>query len=97
MPELLAHQMSTATGSVILGVFIWFVIRLWPPVSSSQAGSIGLIWVALTVTFEFGMGGFIMHRPWTHLLHDYNLAAGRVWPLLLVWIGLAPFIFYRLR
>ena len=60
MAELRAHQQSTATGSVILGVVIWLVIRLWPPASQRQAISIGLVWVALTVAFEFGMGRLLM-------------------------------------
>ena len=96
LPELRAHQLSTAIGSTILGIFIWFVIQSWPPTSSSQAVSIGLIWVALTVAFEFAMGRFLMHRPWQQLFHDYDLAAGRVWSLLLLWIGLAPYLFYIL-
>jgi hypothetical protein len=97
LSELHAHQLSTVTGSVILGVFIWIVIRFWPPVSSRQAVSIGLLWVMLTIAFESGMGRMVMHRPWSQLFHDYNLAAGRVWPLLLIWIAVAPSIFYQLR
>ena len=97
LSELHAHQLSTATGSVILGVFIWGVIRVWPPVSSHHAVFIGLAWVMLTIAFEFGMGRLVTHRPWSQLFHDYNVAAGRVWPLLLIWIALAPSIFYQLR
>jgi len=97
LTELRAHQLSTATGSVVLGAFIWIIIQIWPPASSAQAVSIGLIWVALTVIFEFGMGRFLMHRPWQQLFHDYDLAAGRLWSLLLLWIGLAPYLFYGLR
>ena len=97
MSELRAHQLSTVIGSAILGVFMWFVIYSWPPNSPIQAVSIGVIWVVLTIVFEFGMGRFLMHRPWKQLLHDYDLAAGRVWPLLLIWIGLAPYIFYNLQ
>ncbi len=36
-----------------------------------------------------------MHRPWKQLFHDYNLAAGRVWTLILLWIGIAPYLFFR--
>ena len=97
MPELQAHQISTVTGSVILGAFIWFIIRIWPPDSSRHAAFIGLVWVALTVAFEFCMGRLLMHKPWTQLLYDYNLAAGRVWPLLLIWIGLVPYVFFRFQ
>jgi hypothetical protein len=94
--ELHAHQLSTAIGSVVMGIFIWFIIRSWPATSSRQAVSIGLIWVSLTVIFEFAMGRFLMHQPWQRLIQDYNLAAGRVWVLFLIWLGLAPYLFYKL-
>jgi hypothetical protein len=97
MSELHAHQLSTLIGSVIMGLFILFVIRIWPPSSSRQAVSIGLTWVSLTVIFEFAMGRILMHRSWQVLFQDYNLAAGRVWVLFLVWLAIAPFIFYKLR
>jgi len=97
MPELRAHQLSTALGAAIIGLFIWFVIRIRPPVSSRQAILIGLVWLSLTVVFEFAMGRFLMHRPWRQLVQDYNLAAGRVWPLFLLWLALAPYLFYRFR
>jgi len=97
LPELLAHQLSTAIGSVAIGMFIYAVIRIRPPSSVKQALAIGLVWLSLTVTFEFVFGRLIMHRPWTQLLNDYNLAGGRVWALFLVWLTLAPYIFFRLR
>ena len=53
MPELRAHQLSTAIGSVLIGLFIWIVIRIWPPHSARQALSIGFMWLAFTVVFEF--------------------------------------------
>ncbi len=97
MPELRAHQLSTLIGSVLIGFFIWFVIRTWPPSSSGQALLIGLIWLVLTVAFEFFMGLVLAHRPLSHVLHDYNLMSGRVWVLFLIWLTVAPWIFFRLR
>ena len=97
MSELHAHQLSTAIGAAIIGLFIWFVIRIKPPTSSRQAVLIGLIWLSLTVIFEFAMGRFLLHRPWQQLIQDYNLAAGRVWALFLLWLAVAPYLFYRLR
>jgi hypothetical protein len=95
MPELRAHQLSTAIGSVLVGLFIWTVVRLWPPASARQAFSIGLVWLALTVAFEFIFGHFVMHRPWNQLFHDYDPIEGRVWTLFLIWLTLAPCIFFR--
>jgi hypothetical protein len=97
MPEIHAHQLSTAIGSILIGLFIFAVIRIWPPSSTKQALAIGLIWLLLTVIFEFTFGRLVMHRPWSLLFHDYDLVAGRVWVLFLVWLALAPYVFFRLR
>lgn len=37
MSELHAHQLSTAIGSVLIGLFIWIVVRIWPPASARRA------------------------------------------------------------
>lgn len=97
MPELRAHQLSTVIGSVLIGLFIWFVVRTWPPSSSRQALHIGLVWLVLTVAFEFFMGLVLAHRPLSQVLNDYNPLAGRVWILFLIWLTLAPWVFFRLR
>jgi hypothetical protein len=97
MPELRAHQLSTLIGSVLIGLFIWYVIRTWPPSSSGEALQIGLVWLLLTVAFEFFMGLVLAHRPLSEVLHDYDLAAGRVWLLFLIWLTFAPWVFFRLR
>ena len=97
MPELRAHQLSTVIGAVLIGMFIWVVVYAWPPSSSTQALLIGLVWLALTITFEFFMGLVLMRRPWSQVLNDYNLLAGRVWVLFLVWLALAPWVFFYFR
>ena len=95
--ELRAHQLSTATGIVVMGVYIWAVMRRWPPSSGRQALAIGLLWVLLTVAFEFLFGHFVMGHAWSRLFQDYNLLQGRVWLVFLAWLAIAPFTFYRLR
>ncbi|MGE5345204.1 MAG: hypothetical protein ACM3JH_04540 [Acidithiobacillales bacterium] len=97
MPELRAHQFSTLIGSVLIGLFIWLVVRAWPPASGRQALFIGIIWLLLTVAFEFFMGLVLAHRSLWQVLHEYDVFAGRVWALFLVWLTLAPWAFYRLR
>ena len=97
MPELRAHQLSTLIGSVLMGVFIWFVIRTWPPSSGREALLIGLVWLVLTVAFEFFMGLVLAHRPLSQVLEQYDLSAGRVWVLFLLWLTLAPWVFFRFQ
>lgn len=96
MPEPQAHQLSTLTGAVLIGFFIWAVVRIWPPASGRKALLIGICWVLLTATFETWMGLSLQQRSWPEVLHEYNLGAGRVWSLFLLWLGGAPWIFLRL-
>jgi hypothetical protein len=95
--ELRAHQVSTFTAVVLFGVYIWALTRIWPPKSSRQALFIGLVWLVLTLAFEFVFGHYVLGHPWSRLFHDYDLSAGRVWPAVLVWLGVAPYVFYRLH
>ena len=56
LSELQAHQLSTVTGILLFGVYIWVLIRLWRPASTGQAMTIGLVWLGMTVAFEFLFG-----------------------------------------
>ena len=95
--ELRAHQVSCATGIVFLGVYIWFLIRTWRPASATMAIAIGLVWLSMTVAFEFLFGFYVRGLSWGQMFHDYNLFAGRVWVLVLAWVTIAPYLFYRLQ
>ena len=95
MPELRAHQLSTLLGATVIGAYVWLAMRRLPPASPAQALQIGLAWVILTVAFEFLFGHFVAKHPWTRLLQDYDLRAGRVWVLFLLWLAVAPWIFRR--
>jgi hypothetical protein len=97
MPELRAHQLSTLAGSVLIGGFIWLVVRVWPPSSSRVAIAIGFVWLAMTAAFETFMGLVLMRLSPAQVLANYNLLAGRVWVLFLVWLVIAPWLFFRLR
>jgi hypothetical protein len=97
MPERRAHQLSTLIGAVAMGGCIWFVIGRWPPSSGGEAIGVGVVWVFLTVTFECFLGLVVRKRPLAEVLADYNVRAGRVWLLFLLWLMLAPWLFYILQ
>ena len=95
--ELTAHQISTLTGVLLFGIYIWAVIRRWRPGSAGQAWAVGLLWLGLTLAFEFLFGHYVSGQSWERLLADYNLLAGRVWVVVLIWVTIAPVVFYRLQ
>lgn len=96
MAELLAHQVSTVTGIILFGLYTWGLSLHWKIQSSGEAISIGFIWLVLTIVFEFLFGHYVMKHPWSRLLHDYNILKGRFWVLFLIWITIAPYVFFRL-
>jgi hypothetical protein len=97
MRELRAHQLSTLSAVLLFGAYIWFVMRILPPDTAGQAVAIGLVWLGLTVLFEFMFGHYVAGLTWSKLLYDYNLCAGRVWVAVLIWVAVTPYIFYRLQ
>lgn len=97
MGDLRAHQVSTITAIILFGLFIWLLTSIWPIQSTGQAIAIGFVWLILTVAFEFIFGHFVMKHPWKKLLNDYNILEGRLWVLVLIWITIAPYLFYKLN
>lgn len=93
--ELTAHQISTVSGCSLFSIYIWAIVHVWRPSSGRMAMAIGFTWLVLTLLFEFGFGR-ARGVPWSVLLRDYNLAAGRLWPLILLVVTFAPFLFYSL-
>lgn len=97
MSELAAHQLSTATSIVLLAGVIRACVRLYPPASGSQAWGLGLMWLLLTMAFEFLFFHYLGGHPWSELLANYNVRQGRLWVLVLIWIACAPYLFLLLQ
>lgn len=96
LSELQAHQISTVSGLLLFSLYIWALINLWPLDSAQHAWIMGFTWLGLTVGFELLFGHYVAKHSWGRLFHDYNVLAGRLWPLIPIWIMVAPYVFYRL-
>lgn len=96
LDELQAHQISTVTAVILLGSYILALTYFFPFNSALEAITVGFLWLILTVIFEFTFGHYVAKHSWQELLRDYNLFAGRVWLIVLLWILIAPLLFYRL-
>ncbi len=92
--DLAAHQLSTLSGIILFGIFIWYINKRWQLESAKQAWAVGLIWLAMTICFEFLFFHYIGGKPWEVLLHDYNIFEGRIWVLVLMWVAVAPRIIW---
>jgi len=91
MSDLRAHQLSTETGIAIVTIAVWLFASFAVPIESAgQAWLIGVLWVAMTIAFEFLFGHFVAGHLWSELLADYRLLRGRIWSLFLLWLLILP-------
>jgi hypothetical protein len=80
--EPLAHVVGPlAFVAVLLGITVAFVRRIRPRYSLTDLWLIGVLWLALTLGFEFLFFHYAAGKPWEVLLADYNVAQGRIWVL----------------
>lgn len=94
--DLTAHQISAATFVVLQAIAIYLLTRRWPLASPAQAWRVGALWLVLTFLFETGMGVAAGH-PWSEIFADYALWEGKLWPLLLLFILVAPRLAFALH
>jgi hypothetical protein len=94
--DMAAHQLSCLTGIALFSLYAWFLAQRWPFSSGRQALMVGLTWMVLTIAFEFSFGLLVARQPLSALLVDYNVLTGHFWPFVLLTIGFAPYLFYRL-
>jgi len=95
--ELAGHQISTLTFAILVGLYAWALGGFLKLSSPGEAIGVGLAWMVLAVVFEFALGRYVVGDPWGKLFHDYDLLDGRVWGLFILWVGMAPYIFYGLE
>jgi hypothetical protein len=78
-------------SAVVLGVAV--VLARWmglPSRPSRATFAGGLLWLALTLAFEFGFGRGVQGRSWGELLQAYTFDGGNLWPAVLLVVLAAP-------
>jgi hypothetical protein len=88
--EELGHVLSTISLCVAIYAVTWASIPWIGASSRNDALGVGLLWVAMTVAFEFLGGHYLFGTPWPELLADYNVVRGRIWILVLLTTAVAP-------
>src|SRR5208337_198726 len=88
-----AHVIGTLIAVALMMLVIYaFVRQLYEIPSISDLILIGVIWLIMTVAFEFGFFHYVMGKPWETLLADYNVLRGRIWVLVLATVLLGQII-----
>jgi hypothetical protein len=94
--DLVARAVSCVTLAGVILLVAWLSLRWIEPLSMSDAWTIGMMWLAMTLAFEFLAGHYLFRTPWVTLLADYDIVAGRLWILVLAATLTSPAIAYYL-
>ena len=86
------HAVSSLSLSAGIGLLSWLTIGWINPASTRDAFLIGLVWLSLTLAFEFLAGHYVFRKPWNELFADYDIVSGRIWVLVLVTTMVAPLL-----
>lgn len=92
-----ARQLSVFTGSALIMGITYQSIRWIGSRRKSTLLRLGLLWLLLTLIFEFVLGRKVMHLSWQRLLSDYDLRKGGLQPIGLLLMTFAPYLMERLQ
>lgn len=92
-----AHQVAFVIGSMLILAIATLLIPWLRASRISELIQVGLLWVALTLGFEVGLGHFILGYSWSRIAADYNPMQGGWMSLGIVLVALAPLIAAKVR
>ena len=91
-----AYAMSALLLALVVCVVAVASARWMGAHTARRAMAVGILWLALTLVFEFGFG-LAQGHSWPQMLEAYTFKDGNLWPLVLVVVLLAPLLAWRLR
>jgi ABC-type antimicrobial peptide transport system permease subunit len=88
---LVAHQIGMSSRIVYISIFAYLLLRYVKKYETKDLADVGLLWLGLTLLFEWG-GSFAIGRPVDEILIGWNIFAGYLWPYVLLSYLLSPLI-----
>jgi hypothetical protein len=90
-------QIGVFTGTPLILLAVYFCEPRLRVRSNGERLQIGLLWLGLTLAFEFSFGHYAMHRSWESIGAEYNLLHGGLMPIGLLIFVFSPWIAGELR
>ncbi len=87
-------------SGILLSVIVLGVALIATPMlhyKGVNLWAVGILWLMLTVSFEFTLGLAIQHKPLAQVLAAYTFRGGNLWPIVLVVVLIAPSAAVRIR
>jgi hypothetical protein len=101
LSPLLGPNVALPVSGVLLAVFIFAVCYVWLPTIGKQPASqflfIGLLWVVLTLGFEFLFGHYVVGKSWRDIVQVFDATDGNLFLLVMIVTLLSPLLAAKLR
>ena len=88
---LVAHQIGMSSRIVYISIFAYLLLRYVKKYETRDLVHVGLLWLGLTLLFEWG-GSLATGHPVQEILVGWNIFAGYMWPYVLLTYLLSPLI-----
>lgn len=93
-----AGQLVSGTVlSICIVLIAWLAIPWFGALTEPEYLYIGVLWLILTVNFEFSFGRFVLDQSWAELFDAYRFRGGNIWPIVLACTFIAPWLAARMR
>jgi len=89
--------LSGITLSGLVLVITYFTIPFLGEVKTGVYFVIGLIWVVLTLAFEYLFGHYVAGKPWHEINQVFNLLKGDLFIVVLIVSAASPWIAAKLK
>lgn len=99
-PALGARAALPISGVLLAGLILaaaWALLPTLGPLAPRARWMVGVVWSAMTVTFEFALGRLVLDTPWPTLVNAYNPSDGNLWVFVVATIAAAPALVGRAR
>lgn len=94
--SIAADVVSALLGVTLIALITGVAFRpLHAHESTVNLLSISVALVLLTVVFETAVGRWVDHKSWSELAAHHAISRGELWPLVLAFLALTPFIWGR--
>jgi hypothetical protein len=94
--SLIGQRLALPLSGVSLSLLIFLVTLIFAPflAISSPYGfwQVGIIWVLLTLAFEFLFGHYVVGEPWEKIVEVFYVHRGNLYVLALVAAALSPYL-----
>jgi hypothetical protein len=97
---IIGEKYAMPLSGIILCVLILFIALFFIPrlgkASKQTYLKIGLLWILLTVSFEF-VFGFLRKVPFTEMINAYNITTGNLWLVIVLFVGIVPLFVAKMK